>query len=71
MKKILSAILLLGFLSATDAQATRLKDLATVEGVRSHPLIGYGLVVGLLASKDANGFLAPLTAAAARVQAGR
>ena len=52
MKNILSALLLLVFLSATDANATRLKDLATVEGVRSHPLIGYGLVVGLQGTGD-------------------
>jgi flagellar P-ring protein precursor FlgI len=30
----------------------RVKDLATVEGVRSNPLVGYGLVVGLQGSGD-------------------
>jgi flagellar P-ring protein precursor FlgI len=30
----------------------RVKDLATVEGVRSNPLIGYGLVVGLSGTGD-------------------
>ncbi|NLZ80081.1 MAG: flagellar biosynthesis protein FlgI, partial [Gammaproteobacteria bacterium] len=28
------------------AQAERLKDLASIQGVRSNQLIGYGLVVG-------------------------
>jgi flagellar P-ring protein precursor FlgI len=38
-----------------DATATpdvRVKDLATFEGVRSNPLIGYGLVVGLQGTGD-------------------
>lgn len=35
-----------------DAQATRLKELATVQGVRSNQLIGYGLVVGLDGTGD-------------------
>jgi flagellar P-ring protein precursor FlgI len=34
------------------AQASRIKDLAQVEGVRSNQLIGYGLVVGLDGSGD-------------------
>ncbi|MGH8445037.1 MAG: flagellar basal body P-ring protein FlgI [Solimonas sp.] len=34
------------------AQAERVKDLAAVEGVRSNPLIGYGLVVGLDGTGD-------------------
>jgi flagellar P-ring protein precursor FlgI len=40
---IVAAILLCG----ASAHADRLKDLATLAGVRSNPLIGYGLVVGL------------------------
>ncbi|HUE23663.1 MAG TPA: flagellar basal body P-ring protein FlgI [Bryobacteraceae bacterium] len=32
--------------------ATRLKDLAGIEGVRDNPLIGYGLVVGLAGKGD-------------------
>ncbi|MES1952332.1 flagellar basal body P-ring protein [Salinisphaera sp. S4-8] len=31
----------------TSAQAARLADIATFSGVRSNPLVGYGLVVGL------------------------
>lgn len=36
------------------AQADRLKDLASVAGVRSNPLVGYGLVVGLTGTGDGN-----------------
>jgi len=40
-------------LISTAAQAERLKDLASIAGVRSNPLIGYGLVVGLSGTGDA------------------
>ena len=48
--RILVAVALLccGF----DVHADRLKDLATLAGVRSNPLIGYGLVVGLSGTGD-------------------
>ncbi|MDA8163832.1 MAG: flagellar basal body P-ring protein FlgI [Desulfobacteraceae bacterium] len=36
------------------AEATRLKDLATVKGVRQNQLVGYGLVVGLQGTGDGN-----------------
>ena len=36
------------------AHASRIKDLASVEGVRSNQLIGYGLVVGLLGTGEKN-----------------
>jgi flagellar P-ring protein precursor FlgI len=39
-------------ISALPAQAERLKDLATIQGVRQNQLIGYGLVVGLDGSGD-------------------
>ena len=51
MKRILLALLLLITLSPAMA-AQRIKELATVGGVRSNPLIGYGLVVGLDGSGD-------------------
>lgn len=45
--------LLLGLLLISEgAQAERLKDVATLAGVRSNPLLGYGLVVGLDGSGD-------------------
>ncbi|GAB1578997.1 flagellar basal body P-ring protein FlgI [Bordetella petrii] len=38
--------------AAAPAQAERIKDLASIQGVRGNPLIGYGLVVGLDGSGD-------------------
>ena len=37
---------------ATPVQAARIKEVASVQGVRSNPLVGYGLVVGLDGSGD-------------------
>lgn len=51
MYKYLSGLILALCLAGT-AQAERLKDLATIQGVRSNQLIGYGLVVGLSGSGD-------------------
>lgn len=42
-------------LPVTAVQAERIKDLASVEGVRENPLLGYGLVVGLDGSGDKTG----------------
>ena len=39
-------------LIALPSQAERLKDLASIQGVRDNPLIGYGLMVGLDGSGD-------------------
>jgi flagellar basal body P-ring protein FlgI len=39
-------------LQCCPAQAERLKDIASIQGVRSNQLIGYGLVVGLNGSGD-------------------
>lgn len=36
------------------AEAARLKDLATVKGVRDNQLVGYGLIVGLSGTGDGN-----------------
>ncbi|HRO20901.1 flagellar basal body P-ring protein FlgI [Alcaligenes faecalis] len=41
-----------GLLLAPVSQAERIKDLASIQGVRDNPLIGYGLVVGLDGSGD-------------------
>ncbi|WP_018409970.1 flagellar basal body P-ring protein FlgI [Methyloversatilis thermotolerans] len=51
MKRILS-ILLPALLLATPVWAERIKDLATLAGVRNNQLVGYGLVVGLDGSGD-------------------
>jgi flagellar P-ring protein precursor FlgI len=50
----LVAVLALGALLLTPpaAQADRIKDLATVAGVRTNQLVGYGLVVGLDGTGD-------------------
>lgn len=40
------------FLASIVAQADRIKDLASIAGVRSNQLIGYGLVVGLNGTGD-------------------
>lgn len=49
--RALIALLLLSIATAAGA-ASRIKDLASVAGVRGNPLIGYGLVVGLDGSGD-------------------
>jgi flagellar P-ring protein precursor FlgI len=41
------AFLTITLFTASLAQAVRVKDVATIEGVRENQLIGYGLVVGL------------------------
>jgi len=45
-------VLLPGLLLINSAEAQRIKDLASVAGVRSNQLVGYGLVVGLDGSGD-------------------
>ncbi|WP_416308664.1 flagellar basal body P-ring protein FlgI [Neptunicella sp. SCSIO 80796] len=47
MKKLVSLFSCLCLLLSPFASAQRIKDLATVQGVRSNQLVGYGLVVGL------------------------
>ena len=44
--------LLTSFTIALPLRAERLKDLASIQGVRDNPLIGYGLIVGLDGSGD-------------------
>src|SRR5690606_8504600 len=50
MKRLISVLCLL--LAAGAVQAERLKDLASIQGVRTNQLIGYGLVVGLNGTGD-------------------
>ncbi len=47
-----SAAILLCMGLAAPVMAERIKDLATIQGVRSNPLVGYGLVVGLDGTGD-------------------
>lgn len=50
MHKVL--YLLLSFFLATNVYAERIKDIASIAGVRANQLIGYGLVVGLDGTGD-------------------
>ena len=52
MKRLLSLVLLA--LLAQPVGAERVKDIATLAGVRSNPLIGYGIVVGLDGTGDSS-----------------
>ncbi len=53
MNKIICSILCTAMLmSCTSAQAERIKDLASVSGVRTNQLVGFGLVTGLDKSGD-------------------
>ena len=47
-----AAMLAAGLLLVPASHAERIKDLASIQGVRDNPLIGYGLVVGLDGSGD-------------------
>jgi flagellar P-ring protein precursor FlgI len=52
LPRLLLALLAAMALLATPAQAMRIKELASVQGVRSNQLTGYGLVVGLDGTGD-------------------
>ena len=47
-----------GLVLATSSYGARIKDIASISGVRDNQLIGYGLVVGLAGTGDdvKNGF---------------
>ncbi|MDH5480503.1 MAG: flagellar basal body P-ring protein FlgI [Nitrosomonas sp.] len=51
-KLITSALLACGLIISGFSAAERISDLASIQGVRSNQLIGYGLVVGLDGSGD-------------------
>lgn len=50
--EIAFAFLFIGLFMIPDARAERLKDIASIQGVRNNQLIGYGLVVGLDGTGD-------------------
>jgi len=52
LKRLVLVLLLAGAFLADQAYADRVKDLASVAGVRSNQLVGYGLVVGLDGTGD-------------------
>lgn len=49
---VLAALLVLLGLVARPAAADRIRDIATIQGVRNNQLIGYGLIVGLDGTGD-------------------
>src|SRR5262249_8692512 len=49
---VIAAALMLGAACPPAGAASRIKDLANIEGVRQNQLIGYGLVVGLNKTGD-------------------
>ena len=49
---IIALLAVAGQADAVELRTVRLRELATVEGVRENPLIGYGLVVGLKGTGD-------------------
>ncbi|HEY5673475.1 MAG TPA: flagellar basal body P-ring protein FlgI [Malonomonas sp.] len=51
-KIIITLLILWGAVLLTSAEASRIKELAQLEGVRSNQLVGYGLVVGLNGTGD-------------------
>ena len=52
MRKINVVIVAIVLLCSAAAQAERIKDIASVAGVRANQLVGYGLVVGLDGTGD-------------------
>jgi flagellar P-ring protein precursor FlgI len=54
-KVFLLSLLVFIFCECTPASAARIKDIASLKGVRSNQLIGYGLVVGLNGTGDGTG----------------
>ena len=52
MKSFVNFLALAGLLVSATVEAARLKDIATVKGVRENILIGYGIVVGLRGTGD-------------------
>ena len=49
---LLSLLLISGLFLPCASQASRIKEVATIEGVRSNPLTGFGLVIGLDGTGD-------------------
>jgi flagellar P-ring protein precursor FlgI len=62
------ALVTLALLAAAAPAATRLKDLAAIEGVRENQLVGYGLVVGLAGTGDRSQTMFPAQSLANMLQ---
>jgi flagellar P-ring protein precursor FlgI len=52
MKRLIAVLLAMLVLHPFSASAERIKDIASIQGVRDNQLIGYGIVVGLDGSGD-------------------
>lgn len=52
---VLLTILILNLSFASTAMSARIKDIATIKGIRTNQLFGYGLVIGLNGSGDKGG----------------
>ncbi len=52
VKKLLITSLMM--MISAFVSAERIKDISQIEGIRSMPLVGYGLVVGLPGTGDGN-----------------
>ncbi len=52
LRRLNWAVAVLCLIISSMAHAERIKDLASIQGVRGNPLVGYGLVVGLDGSGD-------------------
>ena len=53
MRRLAAAVwILLGLAALQSADAARIKDLITIQGIRTNQLVGYGLVVGLQGTGD-------------------
>jgi flagellar P-ring protein precursor FlgI len=56
MRKVIVILALQGIFLSSSVYAERIKDIASIEGIRTNQLVGYGLVVGLDKSGDKNRF---------------
>jgi len=52
MNRILASLFAAALLAALPARAERIKDIATIDGIRVNQLVGYGVVVGLDGTGD-------------------
>jgi flagellar P-ring protein precursor FlgI len=55
-RKVIVILALQGIFLSSSVYAERIKDIASIEGIRTNQLVGYGLVVGLDKSGDKNRF---------------
>lgn len=53
-KAVFLGAAILSSMSMSSAQAARLKDISSIQGIRDNQLIGYGLVVGLAGTGEKN-----------------